>query len=139
VVGLVRTRCGPPAPAEAICAPAAYLRELLHQALAGPRVPAHPARAHDAARRAQVAEAAAAGRAHAAAVRAEAAEQAAAGTAAAASSAAGVLAALRASLPAGRRRPDRVALLGGPGPAAEAGEAWPPVAQPGAGRPGLAG
>ena len=136
VVELVRSRCGPPAPAETICAPVAYLRELLRQALTGPRAPAHPARAHDAARRTQVAEAAAASRAHATAVRAEAADRAAAGTAAATSSAAGALAALRASLPAGRRRPDRVALLGGPGPTATApGEAWPPVAQPGAGLP----
>jgi hypothetical protein len=141
VVDLVRARCGPPAPAEAICAPAAYLRELLRQALAGPRMPSHPARAHDEQRRAQVAEAAVTGRAHAAAVAAEATERAAAGTVAAASSAAGSLAALRASLPAGLRRPDRVALLGGPGPLAGApGEAWPAVAQPGAGLPpGLAG
>lgn len=136
IVDLVRQRCGPLAPDGDIHAPAAYLRELLHQALSGPMAPAHPARVSDQARRAQVVEQATTIREHAGVVRAEATERDATAVPASASSAASAMAALRAKLPAGRRRADRVAVLGGPRPAEAAlAEAWPPVAQPGAGLP----
>lgn len=141
VVDLVRSRCGPPA--ADVHAPAAYLGTLLRQALSGPYAPAHPARAVDTARRAQAAEDAAAVREHAAVVRAESDARSAEAVPAAASTAAGTLAELRARLPHGRRRADRVAQLGGPGPetapAAVEPEPWPATSQPGAGLPpGLA-
>lgn len=143
VVDLVRTRCGPFAPAEDIHSPAAYLRELLRQALTGPIAPSYPARAHTAARRAVVAAYAEAAHAATAAAWTAADARAIAAVPATDSVAADALASLRARLPQGLRRPNRVAQLGPQTPAVDtepAVEPWPDVAQPGAGLPhGLTG
>jgi hypothetical protein len=123
VVDLVRTRCGPPAPAEDVHAPSAYLAALLRQALSGPGVPAHPARAHDAACHAAAATAHDTAAAEHERLRAEfdardaaAAASSGAGRAAARAVLAGIQARRAAAAPA-------------------AAEPWPETAQPGAGIP----
>ncbi|MBN1171798.1 MAG: hypothetical protein JXA67_06450 [Micromonosporaceae bacterium] len=138
VVGLVRQRCGPLAPADQIQAPAAYLRELLRCALRDGAAAPHAARAEAEQRRAQVAAEAERLRARQDAARAEdEAQRAAAAAATGAGRAAAREAAMAAARAAAIRRdaaPTGRARIGGPRTTPAEVE-WPPVAQPGSGRP----